>query len=88
MLMGTRGSGHWGVCGVCPVDGRHMGEDRCFAAVSQLSLPSLLFLLGFDETAGRRRGCCERLVTSFGVTGIGSSEPDCRFMVASSVSLA
>lgn len=72
--MGTRGSGHCGVGGVvCPVDGRQtVGEVLYLPAVSQLNLPSLLFLFGFDETGNWSRGCCEGLAASFGVTGMGS----------------
>lgn len=96
MLRGTRGSGQCGVggeglFGAGPVlEGRHIGEDRCRPAVSQLSLPSLLFLFVFCKGAGNcawSRGCCEGLpTTSFGVTGMGAWDPDCRFIVTNKCS--
>lgn len=58
-----------------------MGDDLCLPVVSQLSLPSLLLLLGFCEGPNWSRGCCEGLPEDFGVTGMGSWDPDWRSMV-------
>lgn len=90
--MGTRGSGHCGVGGVWAVDGRHMGDVLVLAAAkSPLSL-SLLLLLGREGGMGKapsrrepRAGAMGTagggVAAALGVTGMGSCEPDCLFIL-------
>lgn len=80
-VMGCRGSGHWGVGGEWPVEGRQIGEFLGLFGNSQLRLPSLLRLFEFGGVGKWRRGCCEGLAF-LGVTGMGAREPDCRFIMA------
>lgn len=80
-LMGCRGSGHWGVGGEWPVEGRHIGEFLGLFGNNQLLLPSLLRLFELGGIGNWRRGCCCEL-ECLGVTGMGAREPDCRFIMA------
>lgn len=69
--------------GECPVDGLHIGEVFCLGKSPKLDLFSLLFLFCLWEG---RRGSCDGL--SFGVTGMGKCDPDCRSMLVRNIGFA
>lgn len=85
--MGTRGSGHCGVGGVCAVDGRHIGDVLTLAAEkSPLNLSLLLLFCrgGMGNAPSSKEpsaGAIGMGVAALGVTGMGSCEPDCLFIL-------
>lgn len=63
---------------MCSREGRHIGETRWRAGKSQLERPSLLLRLDCFNGGGVG---VELKVLSLGVTGMGSWDPDWRFIV-------
>lgn len=76
MLMGTRGSGHWGVGGVSAVDGRQIGDVLVLATEKRplnLSLLLLFCLGGVGNVPSTKDGRDGAIGTAvLGVTGMGS----------------
>lgn len=93
MVMGTRGSGHWGVGGVWAVDGRHIGDVLVLAAEKSplnLSLLRLFWRGGVGKAPSSKYGRVGAIGTgvvvvvwvgTLGVTGMGSCEPDCLLFI-------
>lgn len=84
IVMGTRGSGHWGVGGVWAVDGRHIGDVLVLAAEKSplnLSLLRLFWRGGVGKAPSSKDGRAGAIGTGLGVTGMGSCEPDCLLFI-------
>lgn len=80
MVMGTRGSGHWGVGGLeraLVVDGRHTigaADEKVVVVVLVLAAEKSPLKRSLLRLLGREGG-------GVGKTGMGSCEPDCRLLL-------